>query len=207
MSPSIPPQTHYTHVQYPFYDPEMPPYSSSDIQHIPPDKQHTLQKPLQSHDLSHSSEWLMDSGATHHVTPDLNDLTPSSAYKGKSSVMVGNGHQLRIAHVGQTILGSKTKPIVLNQVLHTPNLSQHLVSVSKMCHDNNVVIEFHSDCFCVKDKETNQTILQGPASQGLYRLPPLTQIHPKSPGSPTALLTTHNGADPYTWHYRLGHSN
>ncbi|KAI4371715.1 hypothetical protein MLD38_010035 [Melastoma candidum] len=181
--------------------------SESVLPQTSPDKHHSLHKPLQSHDLSQSSEWLLDTGATHHVTPDLNDLTISSAYTGKSSVLVGNGHRLQIAHVGQTVLGSQTKPIILNQVLHTPNLSQHLVSVSKLCVDNNVVIEFNSDCFCVKDKETNQIILQGPASQGLYSLPPLTQINPRGSGSPTALLVKHSAADPFTWHCRLGHPN
>ncbi|KAI4303709.1 hypothetical protein MLD38_039308 [Melastoma candidum] len=61
----------------------MPSSSASDIHHTSSDKQHLLHNPLQSHELSQPSEWLLDSGATHHVTPDLHDLTLSSAYKGQ----------------------------------------------------------------------------------------------------------------------------
>ncbi|KAI4343035.1 hypothetical protein MLD38_027583 [Melastoma candidum] len=113
----------------------------------------------------------MDSGATHHGTPGLNDFTTLSPYHGKSSVVIGNGQRLYIAHIGHTSVAADSFPLRLKHVLHTPHLSQRLVSVSKVCHDNDVSVEFNSIGFFVKNKKTSQVLLQGQTHQGLYKLP------------------------------------
>lgn len=48
-----------------------------------------------------SGNWYLDSGATHHVTNDLANLSLQQAYSGSTGVMVGNGHTIPISHAGQ----------------------------------------------------------------------------------------------------------
>ena len=54
-------------------------------------------------------------------------------------------------------------------------------------------LEFHPSFFCVKDLATKKLLLQGRCRDGLYPLPPISQVHHVS--TPTASR----------WHYRLGH--
>ena len=54
--------------------------------------------------------WYVDSGATNHVTANLNNLSVRSEYKGNDKLYVGNGNQLKISHVGDTRIKSHCTP-------------------------------------------------------------------------------------------------
>ncbi|KAH9672921.1 retrovirus-related pol polyprotein from transposon RE1 [Citrus sinensis] len=43
--------------------------------------------------------WYLDSGATHHLTNDLNNLSISEPYEGNEKLLIGNGHGLTISHI------------------------------------------------------------------------------------------------------------
>ncbi|KAE8655255.1 hypothetical protein F3Y22_tig00117034pilonHSYRG01611 [Hibiscus syriacus] len=47
---------------------------------------------------------LLDSGASHHVTTDLNNLSLHSPYDGTDEIMIGDGSGLPISHTGSTYL-------------------------------------------------------------------------------------------------------
>jgi gag-polypeptide of LTR copia-type len=47
-----------------------------------------------------SSNWIVDSGATHHVTNDLSNLSSFFSYKGSDKLHIGNGIGLDISHIG-----------------------------------------------------------------------------------------------------------
>ena len=44
--------------------------------------------------------WYIDSGATNHITPDINNLSTSHEYRGTMKLAVGNGHTLPISRIG-----------------------------------------------------------------------------------------------------------
>nr|GLL33824.1 uncharacterized protein LOC109154184 [Ipomoea trifida] len=46
--------------------------------------------------------WLLDSGASHHVTIDLSNLALHTPYDGTDEVMIGNGSGLPISHTGHS---------------------------------------------------------------------------------------------------------
>ncbi|XP_019056880.1 PREDICTED: uncharacterized protein LOC109116241 [Tarenaya hassleriana] len=50
---------------------------------------------------SQPSSWLLDSGASHHVTTDLANLSLHSPYQGGDEVIIGNGSGLAITHTGE----------------------------------------------------------------------------------------------------------
>ena len=45
-----------------------------------------------------ANAWLMDSGATHHMTSDLNNLAMHQPYNGDDAVLIGDGSGLSITH-------------------------------------------------------------------------------------------------------------
>lgn len=67
-------------------------------------------------------EWLPDSGSTAHITASASDLQQSTPYHGSETVMVGNGNQVPITHVGSTIITTPQGSIPLLDVLVCPSI-------------------------------------------------------------------------------------
>ncbi|PKU64546.1 Retrovirus-related Pol polyprotein from transposon TNT 1-94 [Dendrobium catenatum] len=51
-----------------------------------------------------TTEWILDSGATSHMTQDLSNLSTASSYNGHDSVSVANGTSASIQHTGNGLL-------------------------------------------------------------------------------------------------------
>ena len=142
--------------------------------------------------------WIMDTGATDHLTNDLQRLHMQERYGGTDQVQVANGTGLSIAHIGHSSLaGSQLK---LNYILHVPLISQHLLSVYRLVCDNDVFVEFHRHFFCVKDKATRRILLHGRSHGGLYPIPFSRASSSSSRHALSGAKTTSSH-----WHQRLGH--
>ena len=70
--------------------------------------------------------WLLDSGTSHHVTADLNNLSLHSPYNGIDDVMIGNGTGLSITHTGSTTLSSQQSTFTLFDLLCVPTMKKKL---------------------------------------------------------------------------------
>ena len=116
-------------------------------------------------------EWLMDSGASHHVTSDLHNLSLHSPYDGSDGIMIGDGSGLPITHSGSLHLPNQNSSFLLSNVLCVPNMKQNLISVSKFCVTNNVAVEFLPFSFIVKDLRTGARLMQGRTRNGVYEWP------------------------------------
>jgi hypothetical protein len=69
-------------------------------------------------------------------------------------IQVANGAGLSISHIGHSILaGSSLK---LQNILHVPHISKHLLSVYRLVSDNDVFVEFHRHFFCVKTRSRGE---------------------------------------------------
>ncbi|KAE8690319.1 hypothetical protein F3Y22_tig00110895pilonHSYRG00027 [Hibiscus syriacus] len=82
--------------------------------------------------LSHV-KWFPDSGATHHVTGTTSALSSKQAYTGSGKVHLGDGSTISIAHVGTNILKTDYRDLLLDHILHVPNINKNLL------HNNTVV--------------------------------------------------------------------
>jgi hypothetical protein len=151
------------------------------------------QNPGQNH-------WIMDTGASHHITQDLQQLSLAQPYQGSDQVQVGDGTGLKISHTGQTFISTPKKSLCLKNVLHVPNVQTNLLSVSKLCKTNQCSVEFFPNYFVVKDLKSGQALLQGPLKQDLYHLP----IKPPASSNPPHALVT-NLHSSSIWHHKLGH--
>lgn len=69
-----------------------------------------------------NDNWLMDSTATHHLTPNLNSVITPFLFLGFVKVIVTNGTSLTIYHVGSSFL-SGSRPLILKNVLHVPYIA------------------------------------------------------------------------------------
>ena len=142
----------------------------------------------------HNNAWLLDSGASHHVTSDLNNLSLHTSYNGLDDIMIGDGTGLPITHTGSTSLLHSNKQFSLTDVLCVPNITKNLISISKFCISNNASIEFLSFLFVVKDLHIGVTLLKGKTKDGVYEWPPSTPLIAFS-----SIKTTS-----FNWHHRLG---
>ena len=51
---------------------------------------------------------------------------------------------MHIHNIGQAVLSTpSSRSLALNRVLHVPQATRNLLSMSKLSHDNNVLIELH----------------------------------------------------------------
>lgn len=115
--------------------------------------------------------WLVDSGTNYHVTHDLALLHQTESYIDTNQVRVGNGQSLDITHVGKTYISHYIRDLNLNNILCVPSIFQNLLSINRLCVDNNCYFEFWPSLFCVHDQGTKQTILTRLNKDGLYVMP------------------------------------
>lgn len=144
-------------------------------------------------------QWIVDSGASHHVANDPNSLNTLMEYGGPDEIRLGNGKTLSISHTGRSRLSTSSRPLTLSNVLCVPSLQNNLLSVSQLCRTNHVSVEFFSDHFSIKDVRTGTPLLRGAIKNNLYFLP-----SPSGPSVNTASVAVSSVAD---LHHRLGHPN
>jgi hypothetical protein len=75
--------------------------------------------------------WYSDTGATDHITSVLVHLAIREKYNGQDTVQVDNGVGLQISHLASCSINTNTRPFTLNNVLHVPYISKHLLSIQK----------------------------------------------------------------------------
>jgi hypothetical protein len=140
--------------------------------------------------------WYADTGATDHLTYNLDKLHMKEQYHGKDHVRTANGAGMRITHIGQSILPTPSHPLHLKDVLHVPSVTRNLLLVKKFTRDNNVFFEFHPWNLCVKDWDTRGILLIGGSRGGLHNLN-------ASSSSRHAFSSTMVSLS--RWNFRLGH--
>ena len=88
---------------------------------------------------SYDYNWYPDSGATNHITSAEDNLTMKQEFTGSEKVLLGNGMGLQISHIGCSFFSTPDhrKSLILDQLLHVPQITKNLLSVSKFCADNN----------------------------------------------------------------------
>ena len=152
--------------------------------------------------------WYLDSGASHHLTQNVANLTNATPYTGADKVTIGNGKHLTISNTGFTRLFSNPHSFQLKKVFHVPFISANLISVAKFCSDNNALIEFHSNGFFVKDLHTKRVLAQGKLENGLYKFPVISNKKTAYVGitNDSTFQCSNIENKRELWHHRLGHA-
>ena len=154
--------------------------------------------------------WILDSGATNHMSYDLNLF--SSYHKitahDNNTITIPDGTSVHIKHVGSVNLNHH---IILQNVLHVPNFHFHLISISKLCEDLNCTISFTNNSCCIQAPSLNRPIQLGRLKKGLYYYQNDTPSTPNSTSIIASTLYSCNSAQSNInlaklWHLRIGHA-
>jgi histone deacetylase 1/2 len=93
------------------------------------------------------TNWYTDTGATDHITGELEKLTVRDKYHGTDQVHTANGAAMRINQIGQSFVRTPERNLLLNNVLYVPEASKNLASVHRLTSDNQAFIEYHPNHF------------------------------------------------------------
>ncbi|WJZ81173.1 hypothetical protein VitviT2T_001027 [Vitis vinifera] len=101
------------------------------------------QKGIFSHALNVRQEnhttWIVDSGASDHMTGNLMVFHEYTPCHNNSSVRIADGTLSRVFGTGSVII---SKDITLHSVLYVPKLDCNLLSISRLTQDFNCVTKF-----------------------------------------------------------------
>jgi hypothetical protein len=115
--------------------------------------------------------WYVDSGATDHITGELEKLSIRNKYQGGDQIHTASGTGMDINFIGQTTFPTPSRNILLKDILYVPISKKNLVSVHRLTSDNFVFLELHHTFFLVKDQQTRTILLKGRCIGGLYPIP------------------------------------
>ncbi|KOM56062.1 hypothetical protein LR48_Vigan10g195400 [Vigna angularis] len=145
--------------------------------------------------------WILDSGATDHMTPCRVSFNSYDESSKEQLITVANGQGIPICGSGNIVLESS---IILKGVLHVPQLANNLISVQKLTKDLNCSVIFFSTHCVFQDLATGKTILTAKEQSGLY----LLETNDQSTTNILSLqATSETWANSQIWlhHKRLGH--
>ncbi|KAK2578197.1 hypothetical protein KPH14_011654 [Odynerus spinipes] len=148
-----------------------------------------------------TSVWLIDSGATSHMT-NYKNFFDKLEYRNLQKVTVANGKNAEIVGIGSGRLSfidenNSEVDIMLNDVLYVPELTDSLLSVKKLVDMDLEILFKESACRIFKGNAVIATIN---ASSNMY---PLRLKHKAM----TIKKKTHTEQCQHTWHRRFGHRN
>ncbi|KAL4272411.1 hypothetical protein GQ457_13G004560 [Hibiscus cannabinus] len=110
-------------------EPTYAPFVSQGVQEVEPDEDAQVNLLMVDGPTAYS-KWFPDSGATHHVTSNITNIS---------------------------FLSSNDKSLYLDKVLFVPQITNNLMSVAKCTKDNNVFFEFHSNVCYIKDSNSKKS--------------------------------------------------
>jgi transposase InsO family protein len=152
-----------------------------------------------------SNKWIIDSGATSHMTAHRNWFSEYMALQPDTvTVKVANGKLVDAVGIGNVKLTTQTKrgtvSLELQNVLYVPELQANLYSVKKAASFGiNTIFSKHG---CILSKHKTKTVVAtGSCIQDMYILNADTDIDYGTNEVVTSLLSYE------LWHARLGHLN
>ena len=149
-------------------------------------------------------KWLVDSGASSHMTPKREYFTEYQVFSTPEKVALGDGRVVEAVGAGKIQLNmlfkvSNSKRSVMHDVLHVPKLSCNLFSVRAAAKRGNTVKFGQSKCWIRGPKGTLQGM--GSLSGKLY------QLKCEVLDEETASLVSEDLSEVDLWHQQLGHLN
>src|SRR6266496_2250022 len=143
-----------------------------------------------------TTEWIMDSGCTNHMTGDRSLLMDSTLRPSTKS-------HITFAHTGKSkVLGLGRVAISRDQhmdkVMLLESLGFNLMSVSMLC-DLNMIVVFGKYCCIVLMEFDKSIVFEG------YRRGDLYMVN-FSAGPQLAVCLLARASEYWLWHQRLGHA-
>jgi hypothetical protein len=138
-------------------------------------------------------EWVLDSGASHHMTPLLSLMRGVTKIEKPFYVTIPTGNTVLVEMMGTIDL---SKDITLQNVLLVPKFDCNLISICQLTRDLNCFVTYHPSYCMIQDFATKKKIGLGDVHGGVYVLKQQVQ------GS---AFTAHHEDNTALWHARMGH--
>lgn len=147
------------------------------------------------------NKWYLDSGCSNHMTHDKSKLLSYKPENGSMKISVANGEKLLVKGRGNAEPQvSENKKLILENVLHVPDLTMNLISVSDLTKKNYCVNFDKGGCIIQKK---NQPIANCQEVDGIYEL--TENKNNDNVVNVTLSKQTENISN--IWHKRLAHLN
>ncbi|XP_074346214.1 uncharacterized protein LOC141684984 [Apium graveolens] len=117
------------------------------------------------HAVGVSTEWIVDSGASDHMTPHGSALINTYPLLGFQSINLPTGDKVIISKKGQLLLAPT---LFLDNVLVVPTFRHNLLSVQRLIAVGNCDVQFSPTHCIIVDKTTRHIHAVGVARNGLY---------------------------------------
>ncbi|CAA0824779.1 Unknown protein, partial [Striga hermonthica] len=155
-------------------------------------------QPLEGNITAFSRSWILDSGASEHMTGHLELLTNCTPIRGPCPITTANGTNSHATFRGTVSFSPIFK---LHNVLYIPGFTCNLISIGKIVMDLNCYVTFRSSQ-CFFQDLTSKTLIGAGKLQGrVYRIEPSDVFAAATvTNSPGSIRVT-----PEMWHRRLGH--
>ncbi|GKD36837.1 hypothetical protein Tco_1257044 [Tanacetum coccineum] len=134
------------------------------------------------------SKWILDSGATHHMSYLLSQFISMNLNSSKS-ILAANGDSMPLVGIGSV----DTPSIALSNVYYIPSLTMNLASVSKIC-DSGCDVNFSVSNCSIYDQKTQEVVGTGHRQGDLYVLDHFRDNHAKVAGKAVTTAMTITGS-------------
>uniref|UniRef100_A0A803LRD3 Uncharacterized protein n=1 Tax=Chenopodium quinoa TaxID=63459 RepID=A0A803LRD3_CHEQI len=153
--------------------------------------------------------WIIDSGASDHMTYDVSKFTDPKIAVALPKITLPTGDSASISHTGNVSLCNS---LHLHNVLCVPKFRYNLLSVPKLTKDSQCEVNFYGTHCVIRDAVSKKVKGVGKAKKGLYYL----VNEPLGSDLISQEQNTHNcfaaqdemNSVPFAvWHHRLGHAS
>ena len=143
-----------------------------------------------------AENWLLDSGASHHIGPHRSWFTSYETVNG-SSVFMGNNVSCQTVGIGNVKIKMYDDTVkTLSDVRHVPELKKNLISFGVL--DSNGY-KFTSQNGVLKVSKGALVVMKAEKVGNLYRLKGSTQV------SEASIVSKKEEEDSRLWNQQLGH--
>ena len=156
---------------------------------------------------SASSDWVVDSGASTHLSPHRSLFYNYKSMKSSTAVTFVNGQQAAAAGEGEVSLciqlSDRVEQVLLKNVLHVPDATINLFSTRQVINSGGQVKFLANKCIVSMG---GSIFLEGVSQQdGLTVIKPIK--HPSVKQQPAIAMTATAASKqtPELWHRRFGH--
>ena len=142
----------------------------------------------------HNIEWVIDSGASKHVTGIFSSFRTYTPHSYSETIQTADGTSQPIHGVGSI---DCTPSLHLASVLHVPSFPVNLLSVSSLIDQFKCIVTFDENFCTFQEKRTGRVIGTGVRRNGLWFI--------NQEESALTAATEAQEREIYLLHYRLGH--
>ncbi|KAK8328423.1 hypothetical protein V6Z12_A11G250900 [Gossypium hirsutum] len=146
---------------------------------------------------NNQSSWILDLGASDHMTGNSTLFHTYTFCHDKSRIRIADGSCSPVAGVGEVHI---TENFSLDKVLHVPNLSCNLLSISKLTKDEKLLAEFSAIGCVIQEQKSRRMIGTAKVDDGPY-------VWNKDSTQGGLALSTSKDDTIMLWHCWLGHPN